>query len=49
MLNIIGNMPGIVAVTTGDETQATSQEEHFSGVFAMLALQMIAYFVEIKK
>ena len=27
----------------------TSQEEHFSGVFAMLALQMIDYFMEIKK
>ena len=31
------------------KNKGTSQVEHFSGVFAMLALQMIDYFVEIKK
>ena len=51
MLHVFGNMPVIVAVTTGDETQ-----RHITGgvlqwclFMAMLALQMIAYFVEIKK
>ena len=33
MINIFGNMPGIVAVTTGKH-KGTSKEEHVSGVFA---------------
>ena len=51
MLHVIGNMPVIVAVTTRDKTQ-----RHITGgalqwclCMAMLALQMIDYFVEIKK